>query len=152
MSEFLQTLFPGLRTATFRVTSPADPKYNCIAWAASDPLHWWWPEGKPPGVAWPESAARDVTLSAFTDAFLTIGFVVGGDESLEAGFEKVALFADAAGTPTHAARQLLSGAWTSKLGNAEDIEHELRALEGEIYGRVTLILKRAMTVIANPGD
>jgi hypothetical protein len=37
---------------------------------------------------------------------------------------------------------LVSGRWTSKLGNAEDIEHELRALEGEIYGAVALILKR----------
>jgi hypothetical protein len=54
------------------------------------------------------------------------------------------LFADAAGIPTHAARQLTSGAWTSKLGNAADIEHELRALEGEIYGVVALILKRPM--------
>jgi hypothetical protein len=58
--------------------------------------------------------------------------------------EKVALFADPAGIPTHAARQLASGQWTSKLGQAEDIEHELRALEGEIYGVVALILKRPL--------
>lgn len=52
------------------------------------------------------------------------------------------LFADLAGMPTHAARQLHSGAWTSKLGNAEDIEHELHALEGEIYGTVVVIMNR----------
>lgn len=52
------------------------------------------------------------------------------------------------GEPTHAARQLPSGAWTSKLGEWEDIEHDtLEALEGsegrgEAYGRVALILKR----------
>ena len=46
------------------------------------------------------------------------------------------------GIPTHAARQLRSGRWTSKLGQAEDIEHELRALEGAIHGAVVLILKR----------
>jgi hypothetical protein len=77
-------------------------------------------------------ADREVTLSALTAAFLAIGYVVGGDESLEPGFEEVALFADAARTPTHAARQLPSGAWTSKLGNAEDIAHELRALEAQL--------------------
>ncbi len=63
---------------------------------------------------------------------------------LNFGFEKVALFVDAAGMPTHAARQVNSGAWTSKLGNSEDIEHELRALEGDIYGTVRLILKRRL--------
>jgi hypothetical protein len=72
------------------------------------------------------------------------GYVVGSDESLEPGFEKVALFADAAGKPTHAARQLPSGAWTSKLGIAVDIEHELHALEGEFYGEVVLILRRPL--------
>jgi hypothetical protein len=56
--------------------------------------------------------------------------------------EKIAIFADATGSPTHAARQLTSGRWTSKLGEAEDIEHELRAIEGDIYGTVVAILKR----------
>jgi hypothetical protein len=50
MSEYLQTLFPGLRTTLSRVTSPADRKYNCIAWAANDASDWWWPEGKAPDV------------------------------------------------------------------------------------------------------
>jgi hypothetical protein len=144
MSTFLQTVFPGLRTTPFRVTSPPDPKYNCTAWAANDANDWWWPEGTAPHAVWPDTAAREVTLSAFTAAFLTIGFVVCGDESLEPGFEKVALFADAAGLPSHAARQRPSGTWTSKLGNAEDIEHDLRALEGEIYGAVALILRRPL--------
>jgi hypothetical protein len=113
MSEYLQALFPGLRTKPFRVTSPADRKYNCIAWAANDTSDWWWPERNAPDVVWPDSAPREVSLSAFTDAFLAIGYIVGGDDSLEPGFEKVALFADAAGMPSHAARQLPSGAWTS---------------------------------------
>jgi hypothetical protein len=73
---------------------------------------------------------------------ITVGYTVGGDESLEPGIEKVALFADAAGFPKHASRQLSSGLWTSKLGESEDIEHELRALEGELYGTVAVFLKR----------
>ncbi len=144
MSEYLQTLFPGLRTTPFRVTSPADRKYNCVAWAANDARDWWWPEGPAPKAVWPDAVAREATLDAFTTAFLTIGYVVAGDESLEPGFEKVALFADANGVPTHAARQLPSGAWTSKLGNAEDIEHELHSLEGDIYGAVALVLQRPL--------
>ena len=142
MSEYLQTSFPGLRTAPFQVTSPANQKYNCIAWAAADANTWWWPRGDPTTIVWPPTAVRELTLDAFTTAFHSLGFVGGADESLEPAIEKVALFADPAGTPTHAARQLPSGRWTSKLGQAVDIEHELRALEGEIYGDVASILKR----------
>jgi hypothetical protein len=61
---------------------------------------------------------------------------------METGWEKVALFAHEDGTPTHAARQLASGRWTSKLGELEDIEHELEAVEGAAYGSVVVYLKR----------
>jgi hypothetical protein len=57
------------------------------------------------------------------------------DDSLESQYEKVALFAKD-GRVTHAARQLPSGRWTSKLGSDVDIEHELYAIEGEVYGTV----------------
>ena len=43
MSERLLAAFPGLETTTFRVTSPPDPNYNCIAWAAGRVAEWWWP-------------------------------------------------------------------------------------------------------------
>jgi hypothetical protein len=46
------------------------------------------------------------------------------------------------GKPTHAARPLSSGRWVSKLGRAEDIEHELNALAGDLYGVVALVLQR----------
>ena len=144
MNEYLQALFPRLRTSPFRATSPADHKYNCIAWAAHDANNWWWPVGDAPPIVWPPAIARELTLDAFAAAFITLGYVGGANESLEPGLEKVALFADAAGMQTHAARQLASGRWTSKLGQAEDIEHDLHALEGEIYGVVALILKRPL--------
>jgi hypothetical protein len=142
MSEFLQELFPGLQATPFQLTSPADRNYNCIGWAANDSSNWWWPEGDAPTIYWPVGVPSEVTLDTFAALFEMLGYIPGGDDALESGTEKVALFADAAGIPTHAARQLASGRWTSKLGEAEDIEHELRALEGEIYGTVALILKR----------
>jgi hypothetical protein len=49
---------------------------------------------------------------------------------------------DAQGSPTHAARQLDNGRWTSKLGELEDIEHSLRDLEGAAYGTVVQVMKR----------
>ena len=60
----------------------------------------------------------------------------------------MALYGDAGGAPTHVARQLPSGAWTSKLGDWEDIEHQtLASLEerpgaAPAYGKVARILKR----------
>jgi hypothetical protein len=63
-------------------------------------------------------------------------------EQLEQGFEKTALFADAEGVPSHAARQLPNSRWTSKIGAMEDIEHALHDLDGELYGTVVRIMKR----------
>src|SRR5262249_38721988 len=74
--------------------------------------------------------------------FATLGYVVWQDGSLEPVYEKVALFADDLDHPTHVARQLPSGRWTSKLGRAEDIEHDLHELEGALYGGVVLRTQR----------
>ncbi len=80
---------------------------------------------------------RKVTLDAFRQAFATLGYAVCDDERLEPGQEKIALFA-LSGEPRHAARQLPSGRWASKLGPMEDIEHELHDLTGLVYGSVVL--------------
>jgi hypothetical protein len=61
---------------------------------------------------------------------------------LELEYQKIAIYIDVSGTPTHAARQLPNGKWTSKLGWLEDIEHELDGLTGDRYGCVAQILKR----------
>jgi hypothetical protein len=34
--DHLETLFPGLGGSGYVVTSPADDRYNCIAWAVHD--------------------------------------------------------------------------------------------------------------------
>jgi hypothetical protein len=143
MSERLLAAFPGLRTTPFQVTSPADPTYNCVAWAAGNPTEWWWPLAAPERrTFWPAAAPRHVTVDAFVAALVTVGYSVCTDASLQPGFEKVALFADENGVPTHAARQLPSGRWTSKLSQSEDIEHDLRALEGQVYGTAAVFLRR----------
>jgi hypothetical protein len=140
----LEKLFPRLRTAPYRLMSARTHDYNCIAWAAGDDANWWWPTtalGDVPRF-WPAGAPREETLVAFVAAFATLDFAPSDSEVLESGFEKVALFVDARGVPTHAARQLPTGLWTSKLGEWEDIEHELHTLEGDVYGTVALLLKR----------
>jgi hypothetical protein len=136
----LEGFFPGLKSTPYRVTSPASPLYNCISWAAGDAARWWEPD--PDGVYyWPTGAPREDSIESYTAAFLACGFETCDSPISEPGFEKVALFADAAG-PTHAARQLADGSWTSKLGLLQDISHELEALEGQEYGTVIRIMKR----------
>jgi hypothetical protein len=75
--------------------------------------------------------------------FKTVGDYVPCDHGeLEAGFEKIAIYVGADSEVKHAARQLPSGLWTSKLGDFEDIEHPLFVLEGGAYGWVKRFLKR----------
>ena len=71
---------------------------------------------------------------------------------LEPGVEKIALYANAVGKPTHGARQLANGRWTSKLGKREDIEHALHDLEGELYGTVVRIMKRPRPLSRGASD
>src|SRR5258707_504293 len=59
--------------------------------------------------------------------FTAVGYTVCDNDLLEPGYEKIALFA-LGGVPKHAARQLPTGQWTSKLGPMEDIEHALNDL------------------------
>ncbi len=82
--------FPRLTESSHRSTSPADVRYNCIAWAA-----------------------MEVALYGF-------GFFY-----------------------THAVRQLANGKWTSKLGKAEDIEHDSPDdIAGGLYGEVVQFMRR----------
>jgi hypothetical protein len=138
----LEQYFPHLTSTGYHVTSPATPDYNCIAWAAESTANPWWPIDMAP-YYWPADIPNPVTVQSFVDAFRVLGYEPCEDGEYETGFEKVAIYADQNGEPTHMARQLNSGAWTSKLGSLEDIEHaKLSGIEEATYGHVVLFLKR----------
>jgi hypothetical protein len=130
--------FPRLTPANHRITSPATPRYNCIAWAAADSEHWW-----QPGVFWPIAVpADDFGIGVLEEAFVGLGFSDCAEANLEPGFEKIAVYGSNE-FYTHAARQLPNGAWTSKLGKDVDIEHDTpEAVAGGLYGEVVQFLKR----------
>jgi hypothetical protein len=138
----LERLFPELIGSDYRITSSVSQVYNCIAWAAGDIDRWWWPDLSNRRY-WPEGIARLETVAAFQAAFGSLGFAVCENSDLQVGFDKIAIFADADG-PQHAARQLSNGRWTSKIGELEDIEHSLHALEGAEYGKVAVVLRRGI--------
>ena len=142
MPDDIEDCFPQIAQRGYSVTSAETPCYNCIAWAAGDTRKWWWPDPSP-FTYWPPSIPRENTLTRFVEAFRTLGYEPCLNADLETGTEKVAVYTDADGIPTHAARQLESGAWTSKLGREEDIEHAaLAGVEGEQYGLVAQVLRR----------
>jgi len=67
------------------------------------------------------------------------------EDGLESGYEKVALYGSGM-FYTHAARQLSTGKWTSKLGREVDIEHDSADdVAGGVYGEVVQIMRRPST-------
>ena len=86
-------------------------------------------------------------MEAFVGAFSFLGFQLCMNESLEPGFEKIALFgkkqADGTVLPTHAALQLPSGEWSSKMGGFEDISHiAVDSVSGTTYGKAVILMCR----------
>ena len=144
----LEDALPGLAQGGYRITSPGDKRYNCIAWAAGDTANWWWPVPPDvPEVFWPPGVARVETLDAFRAVFASLGYAECPGEGVEPSYEKIAIFTNDQGIPLHVARQLCSGRWTSKLGELEDIEHGLHDLEGTEYGSVVLVMKRPVLAL-----
>jgi hypothetical protein len=139
-------LFPELAVTGYRITSSIDTQYNCVAWALGFTQKWWWPESDEDDTSfWPAAVPNVANVNAFEALFQWMGYSPTSDEGHRPWIDKLALFVDSEGEPSHVARQLPNGKWTTKLGELEDIEHELRALEGSEYGTVIRIYQRPMT-------
>ena len=147
--SLLERLFPRLGTRdSYSVDSPDDVIYNCIGYAAGDTSNWWWPVGAAPSghVHWPDHAPKEETLGAFEAAFALLGYEPCDDGEVEAGYEKIAFYANEEDVPTHATRQdPATGRWLSKLGEYVDISHQrVDSLEGFHYGTVCRFMKRRL--------
>lgn len=82
-------------------------------------------------------------MTAFKAVFTSLGFVECEDGTLEPDVEKIAIYASDTDVPKHAARQLPSGRWVSKLGKSIDIEHDSeKGVSGDRYGTVAAYMKR----------
>ena len=141
----LEDIFPKLAIAGYEKTSDQtggqldDGSYNCIAWAAEDVNHkFWWPNRFGYWLPW---VRRENSVRCFVKTFRWLGYFRCKSSRRELGFDKVALYAIHCSqqpippptslnelrdwTPTHMARQLSDGTWTSKCGCDEDINHFL---------------------------
>jgi hypothetical protein len=141
LPHLIQHGFPGLSLPDCVVTSPPTLQYNCIAWAAGDIQHWWWPTGSHQQRYWPQGVPEEETVQAFVQAFEVLGYTQCLSPTHEPAIEKVALYA-MNGTPKHASRQLIDGSWTSKLGPACDISHTPTCMDGPHYGSVTVYMSQ----------
>ena len=95
-------------------------------------------------MCWPDDNAS-TEVERFVDAFRLKGYEKCSTPDFEEGYRKIALYITPGTTKcTHVARQLSSGFWTSKLGEAYDIQHGTpQSIEGGIYGCVYCYMKKA---------
>lgn len=136
-----RTTFPNSSKHYCEDHSPTSNRYNCIGFAVGSTTKFYWPVRHPVHY-WPADVPLEVSVRAFTALFYEHGYSIASGPDLETEFEKIALYTDRNGVPTHAARQGPDGVWLSKLGRGEDIRHELEALEGNAYGSATRFYKR----------
>jgi phenylalanyl-tRNA synthetase alpha subunit len=142
--KWIEDSYPNLLSTDYQVTSQDTIDYNCVAWAAEDQERWWWPKPNNQDY-WPLNVPREETIDAFMMAFQSLGYEVCQNCDWETVYQKIAIYT-LNDKPTHVARQLSDGTWTSKLGQYEDIQHHcLEGLEGKQYGKVTVIMKRSLT-------
>ena len=122
------------------ITSLPTGNYNCIAWALEDTTRFYW-TGPEAFFYWESDLPREETIDSFVQLFARYDYEICQNALKERGYTKIALFTKD-DIPTHAARQLPNGLWTSKLGILEDVRHTLSAISGGIYGSVALVLKK----------
>lgn len=134
-------LFPRASDRDIVPKSNATEEYNCVAWAAWHQGQVIWPDDRFLW-AWPRSLDRNETVANFEAFFEMLGFEQCADGHLEAGFEKIVIYAES-GVVTHAARLQADGKWTSKLGGGVDAEHPApETLVSKTYGTPVRYMRR----------
>jgi hypothetical protein len=156
--SWVTSKFENLAAQDFTCSSDPDDDYNCIAWAAGKTDNYWWPTTLWP-FYWPKglptfpNKPNDIAESVdnFIAAFEREGYKVCKNGRFHPRYEKVAIYANKLGRVKHAARLLTTGAWSSKLGEHEDIEHKTsECIEGKSYGYVKVFLRRRIPKCQRP--
>ncbi|MBK5219294.1 MAG: hypothetical protein JJE35_05865 [Thermoleophilia bacterium] len=128
-TEELYAQYPHLRDdPEHKITSQRTDRYNCVAWVQGKMDQWFDPE-----IHWPDGVPEpdgDADLDCYLALFSSWGFEECSSADLEEGYLKIAVFA-AGDEFQHVAKQLPSGAWSSKGGPLYDFRHgDLAALRG----------------------
>lgn len=149
--ERLERHHPNLVADRYTIQSRITRRYNCFAWVVNDEDHWWQPFDPRCDIMdpirnrfWPVKTPMFLTIDILIDALATRGFAVCESGEFEPSYEKIAVYAKTGSDiPTHAAKQLDTGIWASKMGDWEDIHHHtVNGLEDDRYGRVVRFLRK----------
>ena len=139
----VRALFPKLNDYNHQKTSPKSSKYNCFAWATGHDDRWVDPYNRR---FW---LGADGSVDGVISHFAAFGYEECHNIDLDPEYEKVVIYAkheNGVQSPTHAARQLPTGWWTSKLGPNEDIEHsDPSDLNSNDYGEPICFMRRKRT-------
>ena len=144
----LEEKFPKLRAGGYSITSAKDKKYNAVAFAVGNlTRNWNWMPYPTGGYYWPPDIKGDDEISHWTQVFIIHGYSICEKGDFEDGVEKIALYIDPDGTPTHVAKQdVPSKKWISKLGGGYDILHDafelLEGYEEHEYGTAVRFMAR----------
>lgn len=138
-TDLLVGAFPNLASEGFSIVGAPSEVYNCIAYAAGDTSKWWWPDGVN---YWPPWAAETDRKESLKEVFAGLGYERCDDGRADGGYQKVALY-EVNGEMKHAAMQMPSGRWRSKMGQGPVIEHRSPdSLSNGIYGDATTYMGR----------
>lgn len=137
----IEYAFPSLVGTSYSEESPVTDSYNCIAFAFGDTKNAWWPT-RDFGYYWPPGFPFEDLVEVLKSIFCVHGYSECSDMEAEAGYEKVVIYSRN-GRFLHAARQLKSGRWASKLGDEQDIEHDrAEHVAGHAYGDTLDVMQR----------
>jgi hypothetical protein len=148
----IESIFPNLRSANWKLRSPMNGNYNCHAWGGCDntkrwepTVDWYWPVAYQYGTL---NYFQYYTVESFIEGFATLGYRPCDKPDYEFGFQKIVIYTQPymgiPCFPSHTARQHIFGTgWLSKLGNLEDILHSVPEDLADGYGRPTQYMKRS---------
>ena len=125
-------------------TSDPSIKYNCLVYAVRVEWGWFEPPNHLPGYYWPPGIDPEWNDRTVKQVLARFGYnEISDSPEPEDGYDKIAIYGDKDG-PTHFARQLPNGNWSSKLGELIDVEHTtLECLVGDDhYGNLLYYAKR----------
>jgi hypothetical protein len=146
ITRTLRRDFPNLNYDNCRKTSEATREYNCIAWALEIRNSWLYPDDGNAYLLKKEGSSEIFNLTTIIKSFQNIGYKVEHGNKAKLflpHIQKIAIYTLFNNAPSHVARQLCNGKWTSKLGENIDIEHDtLEVLEGPAYGLVRVIMSK----------
>lgn len=91
MRRAIDAQFPALAAAGYEIIGEPTDEYNCIAYAAGE-THRWWSNEDSVQLYWPEPAGRTPLIASLIAVFTNLGYEPADDDSVEAGYVKVALF------------------------------------------------------------